>query len=309
MPRLVAEKRLVGVSVQQRLLDDDGYAALVQRAFDTVTPENEMKWDTIHPRRGRYDFGPADRVVAFARDRGMTVRGHTLVWHAQNPSWLAEGDFSRRELIGILREHIRAVVGRYRGRVAEWDVVNEAVDDDGRLRDSVWLRGIGPEYIALAFRFARQADPRARLFYNDYGTERPGRKADAVLRLVAALIRVKVPIDGVGLQTHVDARPIPRFVPTLRRFAALGLDVELTEVDVRLPDDRRDERAQARAYRRIAAGCVAVPRCRGIVFWGLDDRDSWIPAAFPGQGAATLFGEDLEPKPAYEAVRRALRAG
>jgi endo-1,4-beta-xylanase len=302
-------ERFAGVSVQYGLLQDKGYASAVARLFDTVTPENEMKWDVLHPERDRYDFGPADTIVDFARAHDLRVRGHTLVWHNQNPGWLLDGDFSRAQLIGILRDHIRTVLRHYRGKVAEWDVVNEAIDDDGKLRDTVWLRGIGPEYIPLAFRFAHEADPDAKLYYNDYGTERTGKKADAVYGLVAGLVRAKVPIDAVGFQTHVDAKPIPGYEATLRRFAALGLDVALTEVDVRLPAEGGDEDEQARAYERIAAGCVALPRCRGIVFWGLDDKDSWVPAAYPGAGAATLFDEDLRPKPAYAAVRRALRGG
>jgi endo-1,4-beta-xylanase len=300
--------RFAGVAVRADLLADRGYAAAVGRLFDTVTPENELKWDATEPERGRFSFSAADRIVAFARAHGQRVRGHTLVWHQQNPDWLTGGHFSRAQLIAILRAHIRTVMRHYRGRIGEWDVVNEAVADTGRLRDSVWLRGIGPEYIALAFRFAREADPAARLVYNDYGTERPGKKAAAVYGLVAGLVHAHVPIDAVGFQTHVDATPIPGYVEVLRKFAALGVDVELTEVDVRLPHGAgaAEERAQARQYGAIAGGCRAVPRCRGIVFWGLDDADSWVPQAYPGFGDATLFDGDLHPKPAYAAVRRAL---
>jgi endo-1,4-beta-xylanase len=309
--RGIDRSRFVGVAVRGAQLDDAGYASAAGRLFDATTPENELKWETSEPERGRYDFGPADRVVAFGREHGMHVRGHTLVWHNQNPGWLVNGHFSRAELIALLRDHIRTLMHRYAGRIAEWDVVNEAVDDDGRLRDTLWLRGIGPQYIPLAFRFAHEADPRAKLVYNDYGAEGTGVKADAVYRLVATLVRAHVPIDAVGFQTHVETKPIPGFVENLRRFAALGLDIELTEIDVRVPDhaSAADLRAQTDQYRTIIGACRALPACRGMVFWGLDDADSWIPGAYPGFGDATLFDADLHAKPAYGAVREALLAG
>ena len=303
----------VGVSVRADLLGDSGYARTVARVFDTVTPENEMKWDTIEPARGRLDFGPADRIVAFARAHGQRVRGHTLVWHSQLPGWLAAGHFDRKQLTAILRDHIDRVVGHFRGRVAEWDVVNEAVSDDGRrLRPDIWLRTLGPGYVAAAFRMAHRADPGARLVYNEIGAEALGAKSDTVYRLVKALKQVDAPIDAVGFETHVTDTPIPTFARNLRRFAALGVDVELTEVDVRRHDGEDaagGARRQAAAYRRIVDACRAVARCREIVFWGLDDADSWISGAFPGYGEATLLDPDLHPKPAYDAVREALLRG
>ena len=300
-----------GVAVRADLLDDSGYAEAVGRLYDTVTPENELKWDAVHPERDSYDFDAAERIVDFARRHDQRVRGHTLVWHNQLPGWLAAEKFDRAELIDVLREHIQRVVGHFRGRIAEWDVVNEAVDDAGGLRHDIWEDTIGPAYIPMAFRFAHEADPQARLVYNDYGAEGRGQKADDVFRLVKALKDRDVPIDAVGLQTHVDTKPIPGFVENLKRFAALGVDIELTEVDVRLPDDHGapalDE--QARAYRRIVEGCRAVAACHTIVFWGLDDADSWVPGAYPGFGDATLFDGDLKAKPAYGAVREALLRG
>jgi len=304
-------QRFVGVAVQGGLLADHGYAQLVGSVFDAVTPENELKWDVTEPERGKFEFAKADGIVDFAREHGMRVRGHTLVWHNQNPQWLTHGSFSRTQLIAIMRDHIRAVMAHYKGRIGEWDVVNEAVDDTGKLRDTPWLRGIGPEYIPMAFRFAHEADPSAKLFYNDYGTERTGPKADGVYGLVQSLLAAKAPLDGVGFQTHVDAKPPPDYEATLRKFAALGVDVELTEVDVRVPDGSGAAalRAQAEQYARLVAGCRAVARCRGIVVWGLDDKDSWVPAAYRGFGDATLFDADLKPKPAYDAVRKALMGG
>jgi len=295
--------------VQASLLDDHGYAITIAHAFSAVTPENEMKWAAIEPKAGKFDFGPADRIVDFAKSHGLRVRGHTLVWHNQNPGWLTpKHPLSRAQLMAALRQHIDEVVGHYRGQVFQWDVVNEALGDDLRLRRDVWLDGLGPGYIPLAFRLAHAADPNAELFYNDYGAEGAGPKADAVYRLVRSLKQQGAPIGGIGLQGHVTAVPIPGLKANLERFAALGLDIVLSEVDVRLrgKPDSAALRRQADAYAAIGRACAAVPRCRGIVVWGLDDDDSWIPQAFGGFGSATLFDGDLHPKPAFYALRRAL---
>jgi endo-1,4-beta-xylanase len=257
----------------------------------------------VHSQQGHYDFAPADRIVRFATDHGMAVRGHVLVWHNQNPSWL--DGLSRGELRAALADHIQTLMHRYAGRIGEWDVVNEAVDDHGKLRPSVWLKGLGPGYIALAFELAHAADPSAKLFYNDYGAEGKGTKADAVFQLVAALKRSGVPIDGLGLQAHVDARLPPGYAENIARFASLGLQLELTEVDVRLKsDDAAARRAQAAQYARLVDGCRP---CTRFTVWGLDDGDSWVPGGpFPGYGHATLLDDKLRPKPAFDAFRAAL---
>jgi endo-1,4-beta-xylanase len=292
---------LAGVAVRADLLDDAGYAAAVT-AFGSVTPENELKWEITEPERGRYEFGAADRIVGFAQKHAMAVRGHVLVWHLQNPGWL--NDLSPAQVRAALADHIRTLMRRYAGRISEWDVVNEAMGDDGRLRPSLWLDKLGPGYIGLAFRLAHAADPQAKLFYNDYGAEGQGTKADAVYALVATLKRAGVPIDGIGLQAHVDTRPPPGYAQNIARFAKLGLRIELTEMDVRTrTDTAADRQAQAAQFERLAGGC---PQCARFTVWGLDDDDSWVPGAYPGFGHATLLDGDLRPKPAFYAFRRAL---
>lgn len=287
--------------MRAQLLGDSGYAAALG-AFGSVTPENELKWETVEPQRGQFDFGPADRIVNFARTHGMAVRGHVLVWHLQNPGWL--NDLSPAQLRQALADHIRTVMRRYAGRIGEWDVVNEAVADNGEPRRSLWLDKLGIGYIALAFRLAHEADPQAKLFYNDYGAEGMGRKADAVYALVATLKRARVPIDGIGLQAHVDTRPPPGYARNIERFAKLGLRVELTEMDVRTrTDDAAARAAQAQQYARLVDGCRP---CSRFTVWGVDDGDSWVPGAYPGYGHATLLDGDLRPKPAFDAFRRAL---
>ncbi|MBI5105636.1 MAG: endo-1,4-beta-xylanase [Solirubrobacterales bacterium] len=302
-----AGERFTGVALRADRLEDRGYARAAT-LFEAITPENDLKWGIVHPEEDRWDFSRADRLVGFAQRHGMRVRGHTLVWHNQNPPWLFDGDPSREELVARLREHITTLMRRYHGRIREWDVVNEAVADDGSLRKTPWLEKLGPGYVALAFKLAHEADPDAKLYYNDYGIEGAGPKLEGVVRLLQDAQRRGAPIGGVGLQGHVDTKPIPYWPETLRRFTTLGLDVALTEVDVRIPAEPspQDLAAQARQYRALADGCDAERRCRAFVVWGLDDADSWVPDAYPGQGAATLLDEDLRPKPAYRAVREAL---
>jgi endo-1,4-beta-xylanase len=296
-------------------LEDSGYAQLASGAFDAVTPENELKWEVVEPERGMFDWGPADRVISFAEQHHQRVRGHTLVWHLQNPAWVVNLHPTREQAIVLLRDHIRRVVSHYRGRVAEWDVVNEAVrDSDGELRATPWLRWIGPDYIEIAFRAARKADPDARLVYNDYGAEQEGTKQRGVLRLLRRLVEHRVPVDAVGLQGHVSTRPLPGLANVLRQYADLGLDVVFTEVDVRVEikngvprHGRAALSAQARQYATLGRACVTLSACKGFVVWGVDDANSWVPEAYPGRGAATLFDANLKPKPAYAALQAALR--
>jgi len=294
------------------LHEDPAYARLLAREFDMLTPENALKFSVVHPERDRYDFSQVDALLEFAEAHGMQVNGHVLVWHGQLPDWLTQGNFTPDELKSILRDHIHALVARYRGRIAWWDVAAEAVDENGRMRETFWSRSLGPGYLEWAFRWAHEADPQARLRYNDYGGEGAGAKSDGIYDLVAALRRKGAPIHGVGLQMHVSPDEAPRADEVrinLLRLGALGLDTHITEMDVMLPvpASRADLKAQAAIYRDMLRSCLAVGRCRGFSTWGVSDRHSWIPEHFPGWGSALLFDTELRPKPAYDAVRRALR--
>jgi endo-1,4-beta-xylanase len=240
----------------------------------------------------------------------MKVRGHTLVWHNQNPSWLPRAIKTRDEAIAVLKDHIQTVVGHYKGRIAAWDVVNEAVDDStGELRESPWLTAIGPDYIALAFQFAHEADPDAKLYYNDYSAEGIGGKGDAVYELVKGLKEQGVPIDGVGWQGHFQSSSfIMDMKDNGRRLADLGLEVSITELDVRIPIPPTDTMIenQAKMYKKVTETCLALPNCKAIVTWGFTDKHSWVPGFFSGEGAALPFDETYKPKLAYEAIRAAL---
>jgi len=296
--------------------DDDVYRGVLAAEFSSVTPENQMKWELIHPGRDQYDFAAADAVVAFAEEHGQQVRGHALLWHSQNPAWLEQGDFTPDELREILREHIRTVVGRYAGRVQQWDVANEVLDDTGALRDqeNIWLRELGPQVIGDAFRWAHEADPDALLFLNDYGVESPGAKSDAYYDLAQSMLADGVPVDGFGVQGHLSMEyGFPSDLQAnLQRFADLGLEIAFTEVDVRMvlpadgvPTPAQLER-QADYYRQMLQACLAIQECGSFTLWGVVDTYSWVPSFFPDEGAATVMGPDYVLKPAYQAVRAAL---
>jgi endo-1,4-beta-xylanase len=310
-PAHAAKPPLLGTAVDMSALaNDPPYARLTARLFDTVTPENVMKWETVEPQQGVTDFSQGDALVRFARANHQLVRGHTLVWHSQLPAWLTSGTFTPDQLRDILRRHIFEEAGHFRGRIYAWDVVNEAFNEDGTLRPTIWLNALGPGYIADAFRWAHQADPEAKLYYNDYNLESIGPKSDAALALVEQLKAQHVPIDGVGFQGHLGIQyPYPdTFGDNLKRFAAAGVDVAITEADVRmvLPVTPEKLAMQATYFANMGRSCAAVRRCVTFTLWGFTDRYSWVPGFFEGEGAATPFDEQLRPKPAWFALRDAL---
>jgi endo-1,4-beta-xylanase len=311
--RVAAGDRLIGTAVDLPQLDEDPeYASILSREFNAVTPENALKWERVEPARGQYDFAAADEIVAFAQAHGQKIRGHTIVWHSQLPSWLSDGTFTPSQLSDILQSHITLEMGRYKGRIYAWDVVNEPFAEDGTLRDNIWRHGLGSGYIADALGWAHAADPAAKLYINDFNIEGKSPKSDAMYDLVKSLKAQGVPIDGVGIQGHLSLQyPFPGdMVDNIRRFAQLGVEVAITELDVRmsLPPTSAHLTAQADYYRRAMAACVAVSACVGVTVWEFTDKYSWVPAFFSGEGAACVYDRNLAPKPAYEAVKAALAA-
>lgn len=308
--------RIGAAAVPDYIAQEEAYRRTLGSQFNLLTPENVMKFGPIHPEPDRFDFCPADALVEFAEANNMDVRGHTLVWHQQLPSWVTNTDYTKEELLAILRKHIQTVVGRYRGRIQHWDVVNEAIDDSEEhpLRETVWLNTIGSEYLEWAFRWAHEADPAAKLYYNDYGIERSNAKADAVYDLVGDLVNKQVPIHGVGFQFHVSlsAPSKEEMKRNFERFTKLGLEVAVTELDVSLdvrsgPPSQEALERQAEVYRRVLEACLETEGCNTFVTWGFTDRHSWIPGFSDGKnGAALIFDEDYEPKPAYIALLKAL---
>jgi len=291
--------------------NDPQYLETLRREFNIIVAENAFKMDAVRPSRTTFNFTDTDALVSFAQANNMRVRGHTLVWHNQLPGWLTNGNFTRDQVIDIMREHIFTFIGRYRGLVWSWDVVNEAIDDsNGALRNSFWLQRIGPEYIRLAFEFARQADPDATLYYNDYSIEGINTKSNAVYNLVSDLRSQGVPIDGVGWQMHQinGFRIQTQHQTNARRLAALGLEISMTEMDVRisLPTTPDELQQQALAYSDSINFCLTEPNCKALVTWGFTDRYSWIPGTFSGTGDALIFDANYQPKPAYFALRDGL---
>ena len=317
----------MGTAVRPAQLSEAAYASTLAREFNMVEPEDALKWETVHPEREFFDFSQGDQIVDFAIRHDMKVRGHTLVWHRQNPKWLTDGKYSSEELAEILEEHIKTVVAHYRGKIFAWDVVNEAFDEvhPGALRSAIWRDqpGIGRmaarhvsdrpySYIEQCFRWAHEADPQALLFYNEAEAEAEGPKSDAIYAMVRDFRQRGVPIDGVGFQMHIsNLHPdVASISSNIARFTALGVQVHITELDVALPIDAagnarvEDLQLQADIYRRIAQACLSHPGCTAIQTWGFTDKYSWIGShSKHTQGAALLFDQNYRPKPAYDSLR------
>ena len=303
-----AKGKVIGTAVTGSKLTGT-YGDLAGAQFNSLTPGNAMKWGSVEPARGSFDWTEADQIVAFAQAHNQQVRGHTLVWHNQNPSWLTNGNWTAAQLSSLLQNHISTEVGRYKGRITAWDVVNEPFNEDGTYRSDLWYDTLGADYIANALTWAHAADPAAKLYINDYNVEGVGAKSTALYNLVKDLKSRGVPIDGVGLQAHLILGQVPSSLQqNIQRFADLGVDVSITELDVRmaLPADSTKLAQQAADYKSVLSACVAVTRCAGVTVWGFADSDSWVPGTFPGYGAATPYDENYAPKPAYHAIAEAL---
>jgi endo-1,4-beta-xylanase len=318
--RAAAAGRHLGTALEPWNLGNADYSRAAARHFDSLTPENVMKWANVEPQPGRFNFVPGDRLVAFAADNGMRVRGHTLVWHSQLASW-AKG-LSGEALRAAMIAHVRGVAGHWKGKIAQWDVLNEALADGsgGELRADSPFTALGPGFVEDAFRAAHDADPDALLFYNDYEIEGAGAaKTEGALRMIQRLKARGVPIHGVGFQMHVDPRHWPAADDIRRnfeRFAALGLKVEITEMDVPVGEISGTPEAKLERQRAIThdivAACRAVPACTGITFWGFTDQHSWLNspqwARLRGRPPhlPLPFDAQLRPKPMAFAIADAL---
>ncbi len=313
--------------------------ALIESQFNTISPENVLKWERIHPQPGQYTFDLADQYVAFGQKHHMFIVGHNLVWHNQVPAWVFHDDkgnlLTRDALLARMKEHIDTVVGRYKGKINSWDVVNEALNDDGTLRQSLWYKIIGPDFIEKAFQYAHQADPRAELVYNDYSLEN-GPKRDGAIALVKKLRSDGVYITGVGIQghDHLDWPTAQQEDETISAFEAAGITVSITEFDISvlpnagrqptadvtlriqenaalnpfvngLPDAKQQE--LAKRYSELFGVFLKHPNeVERVTFWGVTDGDSWLND-WPVQGRTNyplLFDRNGQPKPAYDAVLR-----
>ncbi len=293
-----AKGKTFGAAVANGHLGESQYVTTLDREFTGLTPENEMKWDATEPSRNSFSFGAADNIVSHAQSHAMKIRGHTLVWHNQLPGWVT-GISSGSDLLSAMNNHIAKVAGHFKGKIAYWDVVNEAFNEDGSKRSDAFQQKIGNAYIEDAFRAARSADSGAKLCYNDYNIENQNAKSNGVYAMVKDFKSRGVPIDCVGIQTHVSAgQNLSSFQSNIQRFASLGVDVNITELDV-----GGSGTSQANTYKQVVQACVAVSRCTSITVWGVTDKYSWRSSSTP-----LLFDGNYNKKPAYTAVLQAFGA-
>ena len=287
--------RYFGTAVSAGKLGDSTYVNILNREFTMVTPENEMKWDATEPSRGQFNYSGGDRILNQAVSTGKRVRGHALLWYQQEPGW-AQG-MEGSDLRQAMMNHVTQVATHYKGKLYAWDVVNEAFADDGSGgRRNSNLQRTGNDWIEAAFRAARAADPGAKLCYNDYNTDGVNAKSTGVYNMVKDFKSRGVPIDCVGFQSHLSGNPPGDYQANLQRFADLGVEVQITELDIAGSN-------QANAYGAVTRACVAVSRCAGITTWGIRDTDSWRSGENP-----LLFDGNGNKKPAYNAVLDALNA-
>jgi endo-1,4-beta-xylanase len=331
------------ISRAQIYEEDARGVEIIKRQFDSITPENVLKWALVHPKPDAYDFGAADKYVEFGEKNNMFIIGHTLVWHNQTPKWVFEDEkgnpLTRKKLLKRMQDHIKTVVGRYKGRIKGWDVVNEALDEDGAMRQSPWMKIIGPDYIEKAFKFAHKADPQAELYYNDYSLENEPKRQGAIA-LIKKLKSEGIPVKAIGLQGHdnLDWPTVEQQDATITAFEQLGVKVNITELDITvLPSPTKQQTAEVTATaeskaelnpyseglpdkmqqqlaKRYADLFAVFVKHRDVIervtFWGVTDGDSWRNG-WPVRGRTDyplLFDRSGAPKPAFEAVIQAARA-
>ncbi|NUS10759.1 MAG: endo-1,4-beta-xylanase [Streptomyces sp.] len=326
----------VGTAVDaSQLGSNKAYTGIVADQFSVVTAENAMKWDSIEPTQGVYNWKAADDLVKFAQENGQAVRGHTLMWHNQIPSWLTtgvnNGTISNAQLRELLHKHVTDEVTHFKGKIWQWDVENEVFANswdtpqaDGLNANDFWVQHLGSGIIGDVFRWAHAADPKALLMYNDYnitGEDGTNAKFQAVYDFAKNLLAQGVPIDGIGEQGHLDTQygfDAKRYQDDLQAYGDLGLKVAITEADVRtfvnnstdqVPTDSLAQFAQPYEFSALLKGCELVSQCISFTAWGVYDGDSWIPGTFNGEGYGLLYDVNLKPKTAYSTLQQDLQLG
>jgi len=319
----------IGSAIIPQDIETPSFAAIASSQFSVVTPGNAMKWEVVEPTEGTFDWSQADQLVAFARANHQLVRGHTLLWHSQLPTWLtagvANGTISNAQLTNLLHQHITTEVSRYKGKIWQWDVANEFFTDTNPSQinpDDFWISHLGPGIIGQAFVWAHQADPHALLCYNDYniaGEDGSNAKSDAAFAWLKQELAAGIPISCVGDQGHLDTQfgfSGQLMQQDLARFASLGLKVAITEADVRtfvnnatdqVPTDHLATFAQPEEESQMLQACLAVRQCISFTVWGFTDADSWVPGFFTGEGYATIYDVKQQPKQAYIDMQSDLR--
>lgn len=308
---------LFGTAIRyQPFSEDPDYVNLIKDEYNAVTIENELKMELIMPEEGVYDFNQADEMIQFASNNQLSIRGHTLVWE-RVPWWLEHGEYTNAEITSLLKEYVQTTVQRYKGKMYAWDVVNEAFDENGSLKDNFWLKHIGPDYIKLAFQWAKEADPDVLLFYNDYENDVWSPKTEATLAYLTTLRENGVPIDGIGLQMHMDVAndfDSNQLKDVMNVMEQAGFLVHITELDIKLQHSGEDIETkriqQADRYADIMNVCLAHNACNVYTVWGAADPYSWIgftDEASADQAYPLLFDHELQQKPAYEAIKEVMK--
>ncbi len=324
LKELFKEDFMIGAALNAKQFteEDKESLGLIKEQFNTISPENVLKWESVHPKKEIYDFGMSDKYVEFGEKNTMFIIGHTLVWHSQTPAWVFEDGqghvVDRETLLERMRDHIHTIVGRYKGRIKGWDVVNEALDEDGTLRQSPWLKIIGPDYLDKAFEFAHEADPDAELYYNDYNLESEAKR-DGAIKLIQRLQTHHIPVTAIGIQGHSNLTwpSTEQLEKSIVAFSKLGIQVNITELDIDVLSGSSDPYPQglsesvqlALAQRYVSFFRVYLRHkdvIKRITFWGVTDKDSWLNY-WPIEGRTNyplLFDRNAQPKQAYQMVTR-----
>jgi len=299
-------KKYFGTAADPGSLSDSTNSLIATSDYGCYTPENSMKWDATEPSRGSFSFGNADSLVSFAQSHSRLLRGHTLVWHSQLPSWVSAIN-DAATLTSVIQNHVTTLVNRYKGKIYAWDVVNECLNDDGSLRSSVFSNVLGEQFIDIAFKAARAADPAAKLYINDYSLDGPGGKLNGMVALVNRLKSRGVPIDGIGTQCHLILGQVGGVQSSMQTLASTGLDLAITELDIRIlkPVTAAQRSQQQTDYNTVANACLAISNCVGITTWGISDKDSWVLSTFPTYDEPLLWDKSFNRKLAYTGVDQA----
>lgn len=301
-----------GIAVTSGDLYGEKEKQIVLENSSMIVSENSMKWANLRPNEKFWNWSDIDNMVKFAQENAIEVKWHTLFWHQQNSPFLGKLK-TKEDALEAMDTHVKTIMERYKGKISEYDVVNEMFNEDGSMRESLWYNLIGPEYIEHALRVAHEADPGAKLYLNEYNNEEQGNaKADAMFNLVKDLKSRGVPLDGVGMQLHLSTEysyNFDKIRSNVKRYADIGVDVCFSEVDVRmpLPSTEASLAKQMNIYTSLLKIAIEEPNVKSFITWGFTDKHSWVPGTFPGTGDALLYTKNMEPKLVYEEMLKVLR--